>query len=210
MSSWAKAYGQNSSVEFGSGDPTAPHDIIGVSDYTFEPTEGRNVASRGSATFRTPQGNVEIANKSSKLVAGSDSIGWGSADADPGSYQWEGKAAQFKDIAQTPIENPVPFPEVGGSENKVPNIINQAPPDESEQAKVNFNISANDEKRMNFKFRNPNDYTDILSENTLTVPEGTSNIEFNLSTTPSVPPLVTELTPQNDTQSVESYTVESI
>ena len=210
MSSWADAYGQNSAVDIGSGDPTAPHDIIGVSDYTFEPTVGRNVASSGSATFRTPQGDVSIANKSSKLVAGSDSIGWGSVDANSGSYQWEGKAAQFKDIAETPIDNPLPFPEVGGSRNKIPNIINQAPPERSEQAKVNFNISANSEKRMNFKLRNPNDYTDVLTENTLTVPEGTSQIDFNISSTPAVPPIITEVSPETNTQSIESYTVESV
>ena len=209
LTSWADAYGENSSVDVATGDPTAPHDIIGVSDYNFEPTPGRSVSSSGSATFRTPDGEVEIANNDSRLVASEDSMGWGSVKADD-SYQWEGKVAQFKDVAKTPIENPVQFPEVGGGGGKVPNIINQSPPGSSEQAQVSFNVSANEQKKVDFKFRNPNNYAEVISENTFTVPEGTSNVQFNVSSTPAVPPLVAEMKPKSNTQSVESYTVQTI
>ena len=50
----------------------------------------------------------------------------------------------------------------------------------------------------------------MISENTFTVPEGTSNVQFNVSSTPAVPPLVAEMKPKSNTQSVESYTVQTI
>lgn len=208
LSGWESEYNENSQVTTASGDPTAPHDIIGVSDFNFDPTPGRNVASSGSATMRTPDGNVEIANNNSKVVFNEDNIGWGGVDADD-SYQWNGKVAQFKEIAQTPIENSVRFPDFGGY--TIPNIINQAPPDSSSQVEVGLAISSRQQQDMNIAFRDPNDYTRSVAEGTVTVPEGTSNVQFNISSTPEVPPLLTSVQPANSgsVQSVESYSVEA-
>ena len=208
LSGWEAEYNQNSQVTTTSGDPTAPHDLIGVGDFNFDPTPGRNVASRGSATFRTPNQNVEIANNSSKTVFNEDNVGWGGVDAD-NSYQWNGKVAQFKELGETPIENPVRFPNFG--KYTIPNVFNQSPPDSSSQAKVSFSISSDAKQDMDVAFRSPNDYSRPVASGTVTVPEGTSNVEFNISSTPEVPPLLTSVQPSesNDVQSIESYTVEA-
>jgi len=209
MSGWEEEYNQNSQVNTTSGDPTAPHDIIGVSDFNFDPTPGRDVASEGSATFRTPNGDTQIENNSGKVVYNPDNVGWGGVDARPGSYQWNGKVAQFLELGETPIESPVRFPDFG--QYTIPNVFNQSPPDQSDQAKVSFSISSEAEQDMQVAFRDPNDYSNPVAENTVTVPEGTSNVEFNITSTPEVPPLLTEVTPADsgNVQSIESYTVES-
>jgi len=209
MSGWESEYNENSQVNTTSGDPTAPHDIIGVSDFNFEPTPGRDVASSGSATFRTPDQTVEIANNSGKAVYGKDNVGWGGVDARPGSYQWNGKVAQFLDLGQTPIENPVRFPDFG--KYTIPNIFNQSPPSSSDQATVSFAISSEAGQDMDIAFRDPNDYTNPVAQNTVSVPEGTSELEFNVTANPEVPPLLAEVKPTEagSVQSIEAYTVES-
>ena len=211
MTSWARAYGENSSVEAATGDPRFPANES-TADFSFRGQRNQELKSSGTATFQTPNGNVSIADKSSKLVADGDTIGWGAAESEPSGVQWKGTVAQFKDLAETPIENPLPFPEVGSKmgRQKIPNVLNQAPPGKSEESKISFNVSANGPKDLNIKLRNPNDYNQVLSENTLSVPEGTSKIEFNMTSSPAVPPLATEIAAQGDTQSIESYTVESV
>jgi hypothetical protein len=211
MTSWAEAYGQNSSVETGTGDPRFPANEF-TGDFSFRGQRNQELKSSGTATFQTPKGNVSIADKSSKLVADGDKIGWGAAESEPSGVQWKGTVAEFKDLAETPIDNPLPFPEVGSKmgRQKIPNVLNQLPPEKTEESKINFNVSANGPKDLNVKLRNPNNYNEILSENTLSIPEGTSQIEFNMTSSPAVPPLATQITAQGDTQSIESYTVESI
>jgi len=210
LSGWASEYNENSQVTTATGDPTAPHDLIGVQDFNFEPTPGRNVASAGEATFNTPDGQVTIANNDAELVANPDNIGWGGVSADPGSYQWNGKVAQFKELGQTPIENPVRFPQFGGY--SLPNLFNQAPPEASEQAEVTFNLSSNTDQRVRIAFRNPNDYSQRVAENTIMAPEGTSEVTFQIASAPEVPPLVAEMEPENqgNVQSIESYSVEAV
>lgn len=209
LSGWAAEYNRNSLVNIDSGDPTAPHDLIGVQDFNFDPTEGRNVASSGSATFRTPDREVSIANDSGQLAFGPDNIGAGAVRARAGNYQWNGKVAQFKELAETPIEEPIRFPKLDNF--NMPNVFNQAPPERSEQQKVSFNLSSAQEQDVRFAFRNPNDYTQKVTENTLTVPEGTSQVEFQISATPAVPPVLTEMEALGggNVQSVESYSMEA-
>lgn len=207
LNGWEQEYNENSQVTTASGDPTAPHDLIGVQDFNFPPTQGRNVASAGEATFRTPDGNVTIANNDSQVVANSDNIGWGGVSADPGSYQWNGKVAQFKELGSTPIENPVRFPDFG--RYNLPNLFNQSPPGSAEQAEVNFNLSSQKEQRIRIAFRNPNNYSERVAQNTIRAPEGTSNVQFQIASTPEVPPLVAEMEPveNGNVQSIESYKV---
>jgi hypothetical protein len=208
IESWAREYGRNSAVDTGSGDPTAPHDLIGVSDFHFDPEPATDVVSRGRARFNTPNGTVEVPNQDGTAVFNEDNIGVAAANAKSG-YQWNGTAGQFRELAETPIQESVSFPKLEGY--AVPNVFNQAPNEESEQQKVSFNVSALSEQDVKFAFRNPNDYTEIISENSLTVPEGTSQIEFEMAASPAVPPLVTEMNPSNagDVQSADSYSIQA-
>lgn len=208
LSGWQSEYNENSNVTTTTGDPTAPHDLIGVGDFNFDPEPGRNVSSRGYANFRTPEGNVQIPDNDSKIAYGSDNIGWGGVGG-TGGYQWNGKVAQFKEIAETPIENPIRFPDFG--KYNLPNIFNQAPDSPSDQVKVGFSISSRAEQDMDIEFRDPNNYSTPVTNGTVTVPEGTSNVEFNITSSPEVPPLLTSIQPSDtgSVQSIESYTVEA-
>jgi hypothetical protein len=210
ISGWRSEYGENSSVLTAFGDPTAPHDLIEVPDFNFVPRDGRDVFSRGEAEIKTPEGSTTIPNKSSRLLPGKDSIGWGGVDA-RNNYQWLGKVAQFKDIARTPIENPVRFPDFG--DYNLPNVFNQSPPDESNLANINLNISSNAPEKLNIAFRDPNDYRNILTQNEVDIPEGTSNLNFEVASSERVPPVLAEFQPVNASgavQSLESYTVTAI
>lgn len=208
LSGWAREYNRNSLVNVDSGDPTAPHDLIGVQDFNFDPEPGRDVASRGFARFNTPGDTIDIPNNDGELAFGSDNIGAGAVKARD-NYQWNGKVAQFKEIAETPIEEPIRFPKL--SDFSMPNVFNQAPKEESELQKVKFDLSSNKDQQVRFAFRNPNNYSEVITENTLDVPEGTSAVEFEITANPAVPPLLTEMDALGggDVQSVESYRVEA-
>lgn len=206
LTGWAEEYNRNSLVNVDAGDPTAPHDLIGVPDINFDPTPGRQV-NGSSATMRLPNRNVQIPDGTGQLVVDEDLIGAGSVKADK-SYQWNGKVAQFRELAKTPIEEPVRFPEL--SNFNLPNVFDQAPPGSAEAAKVTFNLSSNTNQDVRIAFRNPNDYTQRVAEQTVNVPEGTSQVEFELASSPEVPPLVTEMEALGGgVQSIESYSLET-
>jgi hypothetical protein len=211
MTSWAEAYGQNSSVETGTGDPRFPANEF-TGDFSFRGQSNRELKRTGTATFQTPRGTVEVPDKGSRFVPDGDKLGWGAAESEPRGVQWKGTVAEFKDLAETPIDNPLPFPEVGSKmgRQKIPNVVNQLPPEKTEESRISFNVSANGPKDINMKLRNPNNYSDVLAEEPLSIPEGTSRIEFGLTNAPAVPPLATQITAQGDTQSIESFTVESV
>lgn len=207
LTGWAREYNRNSLVHVDSGDPTAPHDLIGVQDLNFDPTPGREV-NNSTATMRTPNREVDIEDGSGKLVADEDLIGAGSVKADD-SFQWNGKIAQFKELGKTPIEEPVRFPELSGF--NLPNVFDQAPPEGSENARVKFNLSSNSDQQVRIAFRNPNDYTERVAEETVDVPEGTSKVEFEIASSPEVPPLVAEMEAiDGGVQSIESYKIEGV
>lgn len=208
LNGWQSEYNKNSQLNVTSGDPTAPHDLIGVGDFNFEPTPGRDVLDRGFADFNTPDGKVQIPDGEGKVTYGKDNVGWGGVKARD-SYQWNGKVAQYLDLGKTPIENPVRFPDFG--KFTVPNIFNQSPPGKSDQARVSFNLSSIGEQDIDVAFRDPNNYSNPVASNTVTIPEGTSNLEFNLTSNPEVPPLLAEISPRDpgSVQSIESYSIDT-
>lgn len=206
MDAWANEYGRNSSVTTASGDAQVPGFSAG--SYKFNGMRGAQVASRGSARLDTPNNEVEVPNNEGTIVFNQDNIGVAGVNAS-GGYQWNGTVGKFQELAETPIGESVRFPKLQGY--AVPNVFNQSPSADSEQQQVSFNVSANGEQDVSIAFRNPNNYNEVISENTLTVPEGTSQVQFEMAASPAVPPLVTEMNPNNsgDVQSVESYSVEA-
>lgn len=206
LDAWANEYGRNSSVNTSSGDAQVPGFSAG--SYRFNGMQGSQVQSRGSARLDTPNGEVEVPNQDGTAVFNEDNIGLAGVNSN-GGYQWNGTVGKFRELAETPIADPVRFPKLEGF--AVPNVFNQAPDEESEQQKVTFNVSANGEQDVKFAFRNPNDYSQTISENTLTVPEGTSQVEFQMAASPAVPPLTTEMNPNDsgNVQSVDSYSVQA-
>jgi hypothetical protein len=212
LDAWAKEYGRNSSVSINTGDPYYPNLEIG--SYEFPEETGNTIASRGWATLQTPDGNVEVPDRSGKAVFNEDNIGLGAMSSGGGGGQGHGAIAKFEELAETPIQDSIRFPGLKGYGSDIwtaPNVFNQAPEEESEQQKVSFNVSANSEQDVKFAFRNPNDYSQTISENTLTVPEGTSQVEFQMAASPAVPPLTTEMNPNNggEVQSADSYSIQA-
>lgn len=214
LSGWAREYGKNSSLSTDSDDSNWPG--VTTSDFNFNGTErGSEVSSQGYATLETPAGSTQVDVETGKTEFTKDSIG--AAVVDPGSTsggQYHGTVAQFKDLAKTPIEDPVRFPtisgEYGNNHHQMPNVINQAPPEKSEGQQVSFNVSADQDQDVRFAFRNPNDYSQTVTENSITVPQGTSEVQFQISATPAVPPVAVEMQDQGGSvQSVESYSMEA-
>jgi len=212
LDAWAREYGRNSSVSINTGDPFYPNLKIG--SYSFREESGNKIASRGSATLETPDGTAQIPDMSGKPIFNKDNIGIGAMSSGGGGSQGHGAVAKFEELAETPIMDSIRFPGLKGYGRDIftaPNVFNQAPDEESEQQKVSFNISSNSEQDVKFAFRNPNDYTQTISENSLTVPEGTSQVEFQMAASPAVPPLTTEMNPNNggQVQSADSYSIQA-
>lgn len=206
LNGWASEYGQNSEVRVNTGDPANPG--LRVQDISFPSIRGRDIGN--SVTATTPVGNYEVAAEGSKTMIGRDFIGWGACSGASG-YQWNGKLAQYVEIASTPIDNTVRFPNVGGG--VLPNFINQAPESSTERARVSFDITSNRRESIDVTFRSPLEYTSVMDESTITVDEGVTNVSFAIASAPEVPPILTQLQPTrggSDVQSVGNYTVEAI
>jgi len=215
LSGWTREYNRNSLASTDSGD--AQTSGVAVRDFSFDGSEtGSQVVSNGNASVDGPAGEFDVPNGGGKVKFAEDSIG-ASAVNSTGGYQFDGSVAQYGDLAEIPIEEPIRFPSLysgdrytGGVGFEMPNVLNQAPSEESENQTVSFNMSSNAEQDVRFAFRNPNDYSETVTENTITVPEGTSEVEFQVSAQPAVPPVAVEMQDQGGSvQSVESYSMEA-
>jgi len=206
LDGWASEYGQNSEVSVNTGDPANPG--LRVQDMSFPSIQGRNIGD--SVTATTPAGDYQVAAEGSKLMIGDDFIGWGACSNARG-YQWNGKLAQYVEIASTPIDNTVRFPNVGGG--VLPNFFNQAPETSTERARVSFEITSNGREDIDVTFRSPVEYTSIMDESSITVDDGVTDVSFAIASTPEVPPILTQLQPtstNSDVQAISNYTVEAI
>jgi len=206
LDGWASEYGENSEVRVNTGDPANPG--LRVQDMSFPSIRGRDIGN--SVTATTPVGNYQVPAEGSKLMVGDDFIGWGACSNARG-YQWNGKLAQYVEIASTPVDNTVRFPNVGGG--VLPNFFNQVPETSTERAKVSFEITSNGREDVDVIFRSPVEYTSIMDESSITVDGGVTNVSFVIASTPEVPPILTQLQPtstNSDVQAVSNYTVEAI
>jgi hypothetical protein len=187
-----------------SGDPYLPG--LQVEDIKFNGETGITVSSRGYGIVNTPVGSFNVPNLRKAVGVFRNLLSWGSI-SDSYGVQWIGNLLKWKSLASTPINQSVGFyMDMRG--NAAPQFFVQNPPSPKVVATVRMILEGNDKQTVSINFRDPSDYTRVLTTRSVDIPKGQSEISFTVSAFPYVPPLVSEIQPQDKVQTkLNSYTV---
>jgi len=196
MSAREVEYNRHSQVETRSGDAYIPG--VRLTSLSFERVSGYEYWSRGFARAFTPVGTINVPRMSLVPIVGRDFLGW--AFAGPQSWiQWTGVLAELKRLASR-VTSPVGFPNLWG---RVPPLwLLQQPGREAQRAEVVMVIDSDRDQRLRIAFRDPNDYTRVIDAGEIDVPRGRSEVRFVVASYPAVPPVVNEVKPEDNTQTV--------
>lgn len=188
-----------------SNDPWLPGCYVEDVGYSSGQT-GSGIRTRGLAVATTPRGNFNVPALSKSPGIFSDIISWG-GNSYLASYQWTATILKWKSLAKTPITSAVGFyKDYRG--NSAPNFFVQTPPRPSLTVTVRQAFSSSDPQSLVMNFRDPTNYARILGTRSVDVAKGDSEVSYTLSAFPYVPPVVTEIQPEDvkDTK-LTSYTV---
>ena len=187
-----------SRIEGESGEAYIPG--VYVVDMGFRSELGSTVRRRGYAILQTPRGNVNISVSGGRPFVARDYLAWGSVTY-VGFSQYTGNALRWLSLAETPVTQSVGFyrDTLG---NVAPNFFVQTPPRPALRATVNIVIQSDRDQTIRFVFRDPADYSRELKKTDVRVQQGTTNIQLSLSAIPFVPPVISQIQPQNETNTV--------
>jgi len=179
-----------------SGDGYIPGVV--VEDIRFESVLGSHVSSRGFAVAYTPRGNFNVPSLGKLTGIFQDLITWGSISW-VGAVQYTGNLLKWKSLAPTPITQPVGF-YMDYRGNTAPNFFVQQPPRPMLTATIRQQFESSDDQTIVINFRDPLNYTRILTTRQFDIAKGVSEVTYTLSAFPYVPPLIVEIQPQNNIQ----------
>ena len=190
-------YNKHSQVEMRSGDAWIPG--VRTSSMSFVRVSGYTFMSRGYGEVISPAGRVRVPRGSLVPIISSDFLGWAWAPPKNSWCQWYPALAEVRRLA-TRITSPVGFPNLYG--RVAPLWVLQQPNKETERAEVVMLVDSNRSQRLRVAFRDPNNYTRIIDQGEIDVPAGRSEIRFTVASYPSVPPVVSQLSPEDNTETV--------
>lgn len=188
-----------------SNDPFVPGLV--VEDIKMESVTGATVASRGYASVSTPRGSFNVPRLGKSTGVFRDLLAWGSISW-VGTIQYTGNLLKWKSLAETPIRQTVGF-YMDTAGNTAPHFFVQMPPRPALTVRARLVVESEEEQELTITFRDPSDYTRVLSTRKVDLRGQASNqVEFTLSAFPYVPPLVAEIQPENNVQTkLNEYTV---
>jgi hypothetical protein len=187
-----------------SGDAYVPGVV--VEDIWFEPVRGEDVRRRGYASVYTPRGSFSVPGMRKSTGVFSDLLVWGSISRIE-RIQWVGNLLKWRELAQTPVTQSVGFymDSVG---NVAPLFFLQVPPRRKLRVVVLQAYRSSADQTVTIRFRDPNDYTKVVSAIDIDVPAGQSEVTFTITSFPYVPPLVVEIQPEDRVETIlDSYIV---
>jgi hypothetical protein len=185
------------------GDCAVPACI--VEDVRFRSQPGSEIQRQGYAVVVTPQGSYNVPVGGAQTGIYKDLLTWGSAPW-VGSYQWTGVLLKWKELAETPINQSVGF-YMDSACNTAPQFFLATPPRPKVMARHVITLSSNKDQKVKLVYRNPSDYTRVLANFTVDVPQGTSDVIVTFVGFP-VPPMVAEIQPERCVQTkLERYEV---
>ena len=187
-----------------SGDGYIPG--VSVEELNFRKIRGRTVSSQGYAVADTPVGSFSVRSLGKGIGVFKDLIAGGTMSY-CGSIQWCGNLLKWKELAKTPIRQAVGF-FMDSRGNVLPNFFEQIPTRPKLRVEVRQRFTSSDAQTINVRFRDPTDYSRVLGMKTFDVSEGTSEVRYTTTAFPYVPPLVAEISPEDDKETtVEEYVV---
>jgi hypothetical protein len=185
------------------GDCAVPACI--VEDVRFRIQPGSEIQSQGYAVVVTPRGTYNVPVGRSQTGIYTDLLTWASVP-NVFSFQWVGVLLKWRELAETPINQTVGF-YMDSACNTAPQFFLTTPPRPKVMARHVITLSSNKDQKVKLVYRNPNDYTKVISDFIVDVPQGTSDIIVTFVGFP-VPPMVAEIQPERCVQTkLERYEV---
>jgi hypothetical protein len=185
------------------GDCAIPACI--VEDIRFRSQPGSEVQRQGYAVVVTPRGSYNVPIGGGQTGVYQDLITWGSVPW-VGSFQWTGVLLKWKELVETPINQTVGF-HMDSACNTAPQFFLATPPRPKVMARHVITLSSGKDQKVKLVYRNPNDYTKVIADFTVDIPQGTSDIILTFVGFP-VPPMVAEIQPERCVQTkLERYEV---
>jgi len=176
-----------------SGDPYIPG--VAVEDIAFLGEKGDTVNAKGYGTAMTPLGNFRIPSLKKGYGIWRDLITAGSMTY-LGSIQWGANLLKWKELARTPIETPVGF-FMDTRGNVLSNFFEQLPPRPKFRIRVLQSFLSSVEQTLILNFRDPTDFSKIMTSTSVDIPAGVSEVSFIIVSFPYVPPMVVEIAPSD-------------
>lgn len=193
-----------SRMEGQSGDPYIPGVIVGDSRLRSE--RGSRLSRRGFGIADTPRGRFDFPNLEGRPGIFRDIIEWASSSW-VGRIQWVGNLLKWLTLSETPIRDAIGF-FMDRRENVAPNFFVQMPSRPALTVHVRQRFSSDDAQTLSLNFRAPSNYTNVRGSKSASIDAGESQVEYDLSAFPYVPPLVAEIQPENGRETVlEEYVV---
>jgi len=179
-----------------SNDPYIPG--LKIEDIRFRSELGRVVAERGYANLDTPRGSVRVPVPGKATAVFKDLISWG-AVLNAFLVQWTGVLLKWRELATNP-DKELAFPNFNGL--VAPQFFTHSSSIPAPVNIITMRISSNKPQTISIKGRNVDDYTEVISEMSVNVPEGESESTVVIYGFPVVPPMVIEMQPENMTKTI--------
>ncbi len=193
-----------SQVVGGSGDPYIPG--LTVEDISLERIAGVTVTERGYAIAYTPYGTYNVPRLGKATGIYRNHLSWASISY-VGAVQWVASLLKWRELATTPITQPVGF-YMDSRGNTAPHFFIQAPPRPTIMVKVRQKYECDKDQSILITFRDPYDYTRVIFTRSIGVKSGVSEVKFDIIGLPYVPPMMAEIQPENGVQTkLNEYTV---
>lgn len=184
-----------SSLSVNAGDPFTPG--VSNSQMAFKSDRGSRVNEIGNGTVIAGDREFDIPAEGGKEIITPNLLGWASA-TDIQEKQWIGSLMSFEELTDRPSQ-PIGFPNIGG--NTGPMFLGHSQTRPAIFNRVNVGFQSSEAQTIDFKFRDNSDYTNVINSFSADIPKGQSTMSFNVLSL-TLQPMVAQITPENNTQTV--------
>lgn len=186
----------------GSNDAYVPG--LRVDDSQFTSVSGTTVSTQGYGEVNTPRGTYRVPAGGKADGIFRDHLSWAAIPRITG-IQWVGVLAKWAELARTPIRDAVGFPNAEGRVG--PQYFTLASGRPAMRVNVRAGITSDKPQKLTITLRDPSDFTRVIANFTVDIPTGSSEIRFRMRAIPYVPPMVTQIYPQDNTQTRLDYLI---
>jgi|APHM01.1.fsa_nt_gi hypothetical protein len=193
----SREYGRaGSMMNVAAGDPFTPG--VNNGQMAFKSERGDNISNRGTAQIQLATNDTaEVKVPGSTKIVRPDFLGWG-AGTEILQKQWTGSLMSIEELTANP-SSPIGFANIGGE--TAPMFLGHVPSRPSVINRVSMGIQSSQQQTLDIKMRDSKNYTRVLNSFNVDVPKGSSRINFRTISL-SLSPMVTDISPQNGTQTV--------
>lgn len=199
-------FNRHSLIATKSGDVYAPG--VYLSDMRFQSISGYTFYNRGYATVIHPHGSTRVNRGSCTDIIAPDFLGWAATAPKNWGVQFTGVLAKIVQLPSS-ITQSVGFPTTLG--RTMPLYTTLDPGGSTKRCEVRMLFASDRDQDMKIAFRDPNDYTRVIDEDTIRIRKGTNEVRFVVASYPAVPPAINHVQPAHGSKTTfERFRVERL